>query len=54
MIQSSSLSHYICQVIIACGILHNICKAWNLPLSVDDDDGVDDSDSDSNDTSYDM
>ncbi len=32
-------------VIMACGILHNICKARNIPL-LDDDDGDDDNDDD--------
>lgn len=41
-----------CRIIMACGILHNICKARNLPLLDDDDDdenddhGDDDSDHD--------
>ncbi len=35
------------RIIMACGILHNICKARNIPLL--DDDGDDDNDDDSDD-----
>ncbi len=37
---------------MACDILHNICKARNIPL-LDDDDGDDDGDDDNDDDSDD-
>ncbi len=39
------------RIIMACGILHNICKARKIPLLDDDgdDDGDDDNDDDSDD-----
>ncbi len=40
---------------MACGILHNICKAWKIPPldDDDDDDGDDDGDDDNDDDSDD-
>ncbi len=40
------------RIIMACGILHNICKARKTPLLDDDDDGDGDDDND-DDSDYD-